>query len=953
MIDRANTAADQEFAFGPFRLSGSRRFLERAGVPIELGARAFDILIVLVEHAGTVVSKRDLIARVWPDVMIDDVNLRVQVLGLRKVLGEGEGGARYVATIPGQGYCFVAPVSRSKGQEVGSAQERAAPGAQKLPARLARMMGRERAINEIADRLSIHRFVTVVGPGGIGKTTVAISVGHAMLDDFAGAVCFADLGPLNDPLLVASAVASALGLAVRFTDPTVGLVNFLRDKRILLILDSCEHVIETAASIAERVCADAPLVHILATSRESLRVEGEHVYPLSALESPPEDENLTAARALNFPAVQLFVERAAAGRQRFELQDADASMVGEICRRLDGIALAIELAAGRVNAYGIKETMTLLNDRFRLLSEGKRTALPRHQTLSATLDWSYDLLSEAERVILRRLSVFAGNFTLDAARSVVVGTDLDDAQVVAAVASLIGKSLVATDGNTTPRYRLLDTTRAYGSGKLVESGEFDQIKKLHADYYQRIFGRIDSGFSGVSRVEGSLSYTEHLDNVRAGLEWCFSERGEIGTGIALAAASVRLFLELSLLTECRRWAERAIAAFDESDRGNLREMELRSALGLALMFTKGNSDEARNSLLRGLELSVEFGDLRNQLRLLEKLHVFFQRIGDCHEAFGLAQRSQSVAAALGDAASLAIANWTLGFSNYFAGNCVSAEANWRASISRRDSSLTLENSFSYDRDTDARTRCGLGSVLWVRGFPDQAMRIGRNTIQEGATLRDPSTFCICLIFTTFTFLRSGNEVEAQEMIERLLVHARKYSLAPYEAIGVGLKGTLLIARGEADAGVGLVQDVIETLHAGRYELHNPTFLGSLAEGLAMMKRYDEALYRIDEAITRIEMNGQLLFLPEFLRIKGTIHVAAGCSDVDRANELFLRSLEIANQQTALAWALRAATSAAELRIGQGRVESARDILAPVFGRFTEGFDSSDLQKAKAVLDSSN
>lgn len=950
MIDRANATTDQEVAFGPFRLSGSRRFLERAGIPIDLGARALDILIVLVERAGEVVSKRDLMARVWPDVMIDDVNLRVQIMGLRRGLGEGEGGARYVATIPGQGYCFVAPVSRSKAREVALTQEAAALGAQKLPNRLARMVGREGAIGEISDQLSVHRFVTIVGPGGIGKTTVAVSVGHALLENFAGAVRFADLGPLNDPLLAASAIASALGLAVRFTDPAVGLVNFLRDKRILLILDSCEHVIETVSAIAERVCTEAPLVHILATSRESLRVEGEHVYPLSALESPPEDESLTAARALNFPAIQLFVERAAAGRQRFELQDADASMVGEICRRLDGIALAIELAAGRVNAYGIKETMTLLNDRFRLLSEGKRTALPRHQTLSATLDWSYDLLSEVERVILRRLSVFSGNFTLDAARSVVVGTDLGDPQVVAAVASLIGKSLVATDGNKTPRYRLLDTTRAYGLGKLVESGELDQIKRLHADYYQHIFGRIDSGSPERSRVEGFLVYAEHLDNVRAGLEWCFSERGDIRMGIALAAASVRLFLELSLLTECRRWAERAIAAFDDSDRGNLREMELRSALGLSLMFTKGNSDEARNSLLRGLELAEEFGDLRNQLRLLEKLHVFFQRIGDCHQAFALAQRSQSVAAALGDAASIAIANWTLGFSNYFAGNCVSAEANWGASILRRDSSLTLGNSLSYDRDTDARTRCGLGSVLWVRGFPDQAMRIGRSTIQEGAALRDPSTFCICLIFTTFTFLRSGNQPEAEEMIERLLAHARKHSLAPYEAIGIGLRGTLSIDRGEAEAGIDLVHGAIETLHAGRYELHNPAFLCSLSEGLAMMKRSEEALTRIDEAIARIETNGQLLFLPEFLRIKGTIHAAAGCSDFDRAEELFLRSLKIANQQSALAWALRAATSAAELRIGQNRIESARDILVPVLDRFTEGFGTSDLRRAKAVLD---
>ncbi|MET4036764.1 putative ATPase/DNA-binding winged helix-turn-helix (wHTH) protein [Bradyrhizobium sp. JR7.2] len=948
MIDRKNPKADQEILFGPFRLSGSRRVLEKEGVPIEVGVRAFEILAVLVEHAGKVVGKKDLIAQVWPGVTIDEVNLRVQVAMLRKALGEGDAGARYVATIPGQGYCFVAPISRLGPLQADATHNPASFIARKLPPRLTRMIGRDEVVHEISGQLSERRFVTMVGPGGIGKTTVAVSVAHALFEEFAGAVCFADLGPLNEPSLVASAIASALRLGVRFTDPTKGLVNFLRDKRVLLIFDSCEHVIGTAAAIAEEIFVSAPQVHILVTSRESLRVEGEYVYSLAALDSPPGDADLTAARALAFPAVQLFVERAAVGRQYFQLHDADASIVGDICRRLDGIALAIELAAGRVDAYGIRETAALLNDRLNLLGEGKRTALARHQTLSATLDWSYDLLSESERLILRRLSVFAGNFTLEAARSIAVGIDLDDAQVVTGIASLIGKSLLATDGdNKAARYRLLDTTRAYGLGKLAGSGELDYIKRRHASYYKRIFERIDHTSSG---VEGFSTYAEHLDNVRAGLEWCFSDPGDIRVGIALAAATVRLFLEMSLLTECRRWAERSITAFDESDRGSAREMELRSALGLSLMFATGNSDEARGALLRGLELAEELGDLRNQLRLLEKLHVFHQRIGDCHEAFTLAQQSEDVAASLGDSSSVAIANWTLGFSHYFAGDCKSAQTNWGAPMPKGDSSRSYGTNVAFDRDIQARTRCGLGSVLWVRGFPDQAMRIGRDIIKEGATLRDPSTFCICLIFTSFTSLRIGNQTDAADMIGRLLAHARKHSLGPYEAIGIGLRGTLLINRGQAEEGVGMVRDAIETLHVGRYELHNPAFLAASAEGLRMLGQYEEAFRQIDEAIARIERNGQLLFLPEFLRIKGTIVMAARQADLSQAEALYLRALTVAGGQSALAWELRAATSAARLRAIQHRIEDARAILAPIYSRFTEGFETADLKDCKAVLD---
>jgi predicted ATPase/DNA-binding winged helix-turn-helix (wHTH) protein len=951
MIDKENPETDEVISFGPFRLFGARRLLERAGTPLHLGARAFDILIVLAEHAGKVVSKNDLMARVWPDVTIDEGSLRVHVAALRRTLGDGESGARYVTTLSGRGYCFVAPISRSNALSVPPTQNSASHHAQKLPTRLTRMVGRDEAVRGISAQLAAGRFVTVAGPGGIGKTTVAVAVGHALLADFAGAVCFFDLGPLNDPLLVASAVASALGLSVQSSDPTRAVVNFLRDRRMLLIFDSCEHVIETAAVLAEHIFEEAPQVHILATSRESLRVEGEIVHRLSPLGHPPDDTDLTAAQALDFPAVQLFVERVAASGLHFELNDADAPVVGEICRRLDGIALAIELAAGRVNACSIQETMAQLNDRFKLLWEGRRTALPRHQTLSATLDWSYDLLSELERLILRRLSVFAGIFTLEGARSVAVGDDLDDGQVVTAIASLIRKSLVAVDGgDQTTRYRLLDTTRAYGVGKLVESGELDPIKRRHANYYRELLGRIDLRSSAGSEVKGFSMYVEHLDNVRAGLEFSFSERGDIRTGIALAAASARLFLELSLLTECHRWTERAIAAFDESDRGSPCEMELQAALGLSLMFTKGNSDEARNSLLRGLTLAEDLGDLRNQLRLLGKLHVFYQRIGDCRNAFILAQRSETVAASIGDPASIAMANWSLGFSNYFAGNNISAEANWEASLMRHDSSRTYANNFAFDRDTHARTRCGLAAVRWLRGFPDQAIKIARDTIEEGATLRDPSTFCICLIFVGFTFLRAGNWPEAAETIDRLVTHAGKHSLAPNEATGLGMRGTLLIDRGEAQAGIELVRGAIETLQADRYELHSPVFRAALAEGLAMTGQFDKALTGIDEAIARIELNGQLISLPEFLRIKGTILASTPQADLHQAEDLFLRSLKLAGQQSTLAWELRAATSTARLRISQDRFDEAWGVLAPVYDRFTEGFESSDLKAAKALLD---
>jgi predicted ATPase len=390
------------------------------------------------------------------------------------------------------------------------------------------MVGREENIKKLAEELSALRFVSLVGPGGIGKTTVAVEVGHKLLAAFDGAVHFLDFGPLKDPRLVPGALASTLGLTIHSDNAVPGLLTFLKDKRMLLVLDSCEHVIDSLAVLTESIFNEAPQVHILATSRESLRVEGERVHRLFPLDCPPEEEGLKASEVLAFPAAQLFIERVAANSSQFELSDSDAPIVAEICLKLDGIALAIELAAGQVNAYGIRGIATLLNDRFRLSWQGRRTALPRHQTLSATLDWSYNLLSELEREILRRLAVFVGIFTLDAARSVVAGDGIDESQVVIAIVNLVAKSLLSSDATAAPmRYRLLDTTRAYLLGKPIYSEKADAIARRHAVYWRHFIERAGAASPSSAKAEGIGLSRAHIGDVRAALEWSFSARGDL------------------------------------------------------------------------------------------------------------------------------------------------------------------------------------------------------------------------------------------------------------------------------------------------------------------------------------------------------------------------------------------------------------------------------------------
>jgi predicted ATPase/DNA-binding winged helix-turn-helix (wHTH) protein len=933
--------------FGTFRLRVSERLLENDGAPVYLGARTLDILIALVERASEVVSKKDLMARVWPDMTVDEGSLRFQIALLRKALGEDEPGARYVATLPGRGYCFVAPISHSLAPGLPAVETPVSHPSYGLPARLTRMVGRDETVQSLSARLATERFVTIVGPGGIGKTTVAVAAAHTLLADFVGAVCFFDLGPLSDPLLVPSAVASTLGLQVPFRDPTPGLIAFLRDKRMLLILDSCEHVIETAAALAERIFQEAPQTHILATSREALRVEGEHVYPLTPLDSPPEDAELTAAQVLAFPAAQLFVERVAASGHRFELQDSDAPTVAEICRRLDGIALAIELAAGRVNAYGIQETAALLNDRFRLLWKGRRTALLRHQTLSATLDWSFDLLNERERVVLRRLSVFVGIFTLEAARSVAVGSDIDAEQVVATLASLVAKSLVAANtSDVTTRYRLLDTTRAYVLGKLLDGGDADQAARHHAIYYLELLERTDAKAASTTLdVKTFADFGEHLGNVRAALEWSFFERGDIAVGIALAAVSARLFLEMSLLTECHRWTEQAIAALDGTTSGTPREMELQAALGLALMFTRGNSEQVRDALKRGLVLAGELGDLHNELRLLGRLHIFHERIGDFHSALEFALRGEAVAAAIADPVGIAEAHSALGISHHLEGNGARARFYLEAATVELPASSRI-NTFHFGFDYRNRARIALARALWLEGLSDQALIVARETVAEAD---HPVTLCIALIWAVSVFMWNGDLDAGEAHIDRFIEQADRYSLAPYQAVGRGVKGELLVRRGEPESGIAVLRAALETLHSLRYELLTTAFSAAIAEGQAMMGRFDGALEAIDETIALVERNGDLFMMPELLRVKATILISAPEPESSKAEQCLLDSLDLADRQGGLAWQLRTATSLAHLRSGQGRPDEARDLLTPIYARFTEGFDNADLKAAARLL----
>lgn len=931
--------AREIISFGPFRLVASERLLTKDGLLVGVGGRAFDILVTLASRPNEVVSKRELLARVWPDVTVEEGSLRFHVATLRKALGDGRGGARYIATVAGRGYCFIAPAARTSEQN-----EEPPPLANflhsNLPAHPTGMVGRDDDVLKLSSRLHASRFVTIVGPGGVGKTTVAVAVGHHLIEAFGGAVLFVDLGMLSDPSLVATAAASMLGLSVRSDDATPALIAYLRQKRILLILDTCEHLIEAAAALTISIFTDSPHVHILATSREALQVQGEHVYRLDPLACPPDDPGITAAIVQRFPATQLFIERAVASGALLEGGDVEAAIVVTICKKLDGVALAIELAARRVGTYGLRQTAALLDRSLTLLWLGLRTAPARQRTLHATLDWSYGLLSEVERLVLRRLAIFVGHFTLDAALAVVTSATVDQAVVFAAIDCLVAKSMVVIHPiGAMMRYQLLDTTRAYALELSLADCEFADLAVRHAMYYQRWLEQTEIEWENWRDAAERAPYFAGLNNVRAALEWCFGSSGNAQVGVKLAAAAAPMFWAMSLLPECHRWSERALLALDKSSRGGIAEMHLQAGLGTSLMNMQGEGEVALAALDRSLAIAEERGAMLVQMGLLGILNMFNLRGGDFNAALQFANRSSEIAASAHHPAVVAFVNCMSGRALLLTGDLAGARARLEASV-RHWSNPQPRSKIFLAADRHYRAGVALARTLWLQGYPAQAEARAHQAIED---VRDhPVALTGALAWAIGVFLWTGDLRSAKKYLDIFVSDAESHALGPNVAVGEGLKAQITICEGNAKDGVMSLRNSLEKLRRARYGLLTTEFNISLAQGLAAIDQWAEGLTLIDETIQSVRANGDLVYIPELLRVKGMFFS-------DDAGTWLTRSLEVSRGQGARAWELRTAVDLASLHAKKRRRSSARTLLQPVFAQFEEGFDTADLRAARCLL----
>jgi len=930
--------------FDPFELNVGKRSLKKAGDVIPLGGRAFDILLALVDRAGEVVSKSELIAKVWPNVTVEEVSLRVHLSALRKALGDEGSAHKFVTNVKGRGYCFIAPVT---GRTAEDHDTNLFVRSSNLPPALRRMIGRDDAVLEIGARLRTERFITILGAGGIGKTTVALAVGHATLADFGDAVFFVDLSTVRDKEQVVSAIASAIGHAAQFANPEDALLNFLCRRKALLLLDSCEHLIEKTAEVADRIFQFAPDIHVLATSREALQTGGEHVFRLPSLNCPPEQPTQTAAEVLSYPAARLFVERVKARGNDFSLSNDEAPLVAEICRKLDGIALAIELAAGGAALFGLRHIATRLGSRLDLLKFGRRTATPRHQTLRATLDWSHDHLSEVERVVLRRMAIFRGRFTLEAALAVAEEKGTSRADVTDAVGSLVDKSLIEPRiDSREASYRLLDTTRSYAFEKLVASNEYEFVAARHANFSIQLLEANGADLFKLRSAEAvPNSLQDYLGNVRAALEWSFGPNGCDRAALRLAAAAAQLFLSMSLLLECQNWMEKAINRIT-SDCKPHHQIEIHASFAWSLMFTAGDSKRVRDAFDTALNLAQRYEDARQQFRLIVALSTYSLRMVDVAGTLEFARRSEVVANKTGDPVDAAVADSLLGAAYHLLGHHVRSQKHSERALRSRSGPRPF-NASQYL--FGPRSLALVSRSQWFTGKVDQALRYAEMAIEEAGKSGQMIALCGSLIHTMPIYFWVDDLEQVERRLSRLELTAEKHSSEPYRAVALGFKGRYLIRTGQTIDGIQHLRDSLEKLAAQRYEIFVPDLVSGFAVSLAQQNSGAEAVALLDKSIAvQVEANAAL-YLPALFLAKGLALASGDKPDIRSAEESFEKAMTVAQQQSAISFELRAGLQLARIWIERGEVQSAHDLIGSIYGQFTEGFRTPDLVLAREML----
>ncbi|TGS16849.1 tetratricopeptide repeat protein [Mesorhizobium sp. M2E.F.Ca.ET.209.01.1.1] len=939
--------------FGPFRLSIFDRKLTVGSREIAIGSREFEILAALTETPQEVVSHKTLFDRVWPGLHTSESLLRVHVTGLRKILS-AEDRTTYVLTVTGRGYRFAGAVETVEDDKPRWSSEPV------LPAMPVRVIGRDAQIEELMEILFEHGFLTVAGPGGIGKTTVSLAIAHRVAGRFRDGVHFVDFTGHSEPNLVPSIVASATEGRPVAAHTAEQLAADLRSRNMLLILDSCEHLIEAIAQVAERLRASAPGVHILATSTEPLRAAGEWIYRLPPLGLPNKTPENEPEDMFTAPSVQLLIERAHASGNRVKFGMSDAAGLAEICQRVDGIPLAIEFAAARLELLGVEGVALQLKESLALLSTGRRTALPRHQTLSATLDWSYQLLHEEEQALLRALSIFRAPVTLEAVAAVAVDTAAVSPGLLDNLARLVAKSLLVVDGASAPlRYRLLETTRVYAFKQLMSCPDYATVAQRHARFLIGVFSKLGSP-SGVEHdaVERQTAWTL-MNDVRSALEWAFSEVGDQAVAVSLTKAAMPLWRHLMLSNASIDRLANVSAdkrhdfqwALSDGGRSPARSsIGLYATLASRQLLAGEDAERLMAAWQNAFTITRDQTEDEREFWALWACWLQNYPAGEHLVALAYATRAHALVANSSYRLEAVCAEFFIAVSEFALGRFASVSR--RLDRATQFDHLPMKPSvlISFQWNPFVAMRCYHADSQWHLANFDNALALVKVNFEIARGLNHPASLWCALAHGGCAIALRWGDIALAHTFSEALKEVSAHN-PPWGAWGRCLHGWLTIRRGDVADGVSEMQQGLSELEPRAYGHRYPEFVGVLAEALSATGNEEEALETINHAINWAREYNALWHGAELLRIKGDIHFKQG--NAEAANTDFAAALKIADEQGALAIRLRAATSLARMRVEQGNFAEARTLLEPMCTRFKGTSGAHDVRRAKAVLASTD
>jgi non-specific serine/threonine protein kinase len=676
-------------------LDAEAKALTQAGQPIPLGQRAIAVLLVLVRAGGEYVPKTRIVEAAWPGRFVEESNLSVQISAIRRALSIVPGGNAWLETLQGRGYRFVGPVASLP---EGTACQAAAATRTNVTEPMTSFIGRAREQKVIRDLLANHRLVTLTGAGGVGKTRLALRVATGLLEVYRDGVWLAEMASLRDPDLVPRTVAAALGIEERSGESSKKvLAQHLESRQLLLVLDNAEHLVAACAQLADEVTRQCPHVAVVVTSRERLAVPGEVIHRVASLSIPDPQPHTTNESVLPYESVQLFRDRAQLLVPNFSITDHNAPAVASICRRLDGIPLAIELAAARMRSMSAEEVDRRLDQRFRLLAAGSRTVPRRHQTLRAAIDWSYDLLSDAEKALLERLSVFSRGWTLEAAENVCRGEGIEQWEVLDLVTALVDKNLVATnEDRAETRYALLETVRQYAWDRLTEKSDCHRWQRAHLAYFLQLADQAEGQLRGAEQQRWLDMLEAEHDNVRSALRWSSANNDAIAEGLRLAALFWPFWLMRGHFREGRDWLARFLAVAPAEGSWPMRARALRGSGVMAEL--EGDYAAARASYDQSIAIWRQLGDRRGIAASLNNLGSVACAQGDDETAQGLWEQTLAIRRETADELGVADVLGNLGKVAYHRGDYDAARAMWNESLSisrrlddRRGMSFSLSN----------------------------------------------------------------------------------------------------------------------------------------------------------------------------------------------------------------------------------------------------------------------